>query len=88
MHFFLFKGDLEIYHRERLSVYKDGFGLITKILSDLLSAKSLRIVTTEKGKRKVHEVPQSQTAALPRHQDEEETDKSKQAQIEQMYGKN
>ena len=37
----------------------------------------------KKGKRKVQEVPQSQTAALPRPQDEEETDKSKQAQIEQ-----
>ena len=38
-----------------------------------------------KGKRKVHGVPQSQTAALPRHQEEEETDKTKQAQIEQTY---
>ena len=37
----------------------------------------------KKGKRKVQGVPQSQTAALPRHQAEEETDKSKQAQIEQ-----
>ena len=27
------------------------------------------------------------TAALPRHQDEEETDKSKQVQIEQTYEK-
>ena len=36
------------------------------------------------GKRKVQGVPQSQTAALPRHQEEEETDKIKQAQIEQM----
>ena len=40
-----------------------------------------------KGKRKVQGVPQSQTAALPRHQEEEETDKAKQAQIEQTYGK-
>ena len=39
----------------------------------------------EKGKRKVQGVPQSQTAALPRHQEEEETDKFKQAQIEQTY---
>ena len=38
----------------------------------------------KKGKRKVQGVPQSQTAALPRHQEEEETDKTKQAQIEQM----
>ena len=30
-------------------------------------------------------MPQSQTAALPRHQEEEETDKTKQAQIEQTY---
>ena len=36
----------------------------------------------KKSKRKVQGVPQSQTAALPRHQKEEETDKSKQAQIE------
>ena len=41
----------------------------------------------KKGKRKVQGVPQSQTAALPRPQEEEETDKSKQAQIEQMYEK-
>ena len=38
-----------------------------------------------KGKRKVQGVPQSQTAALPRHQEEEETDKIRQAQIEQTY---
>ena len=31
-----------------------------------------------KGKRKVKGVPQSQTAALPRPQEEEETNKSKQ----------
>ena len=35
--------------------------------------------------RKVQGVPQSQTAALPRPQEEEETDKSKQAQTEQTY---
>ena len=39
----------------------------------------------QKGKRKVQGVPQSQAAALPRHQ--EETEKTKQAQIEQMYEK-
>ena len=37
---------------------------------------------SRKGKRKVQGVPQSQTAALPRPQEEEETDKSKQEQIE------
>ena len=40
-----------------------------------------------KGKRKVQAVPQSQTAALPRPHEEEETDKSKQAQTEQTYEK-
>ena len=33
---------------------------------------------SQKGKRKVQGVPQLQTAALPRHREEEETDKSKQ----------
>ena len=42
---------------------------------------------SNKGKRTVQGVPQSQTAALPRPQEEEETDKSKQAQIEQTYEK-
>ena len=32
-------------------------------------------------------MPQSQAAALPRHQEEEKTDKTKQAQIKQMYEK-
>ena len=40
-----------------------------------------------KCKRKVQGVPQSQNAALPRPQGEEETNKSKQAQIEQTYEK-
>ena len=44
-------------------------------------------IKKKKGKRKVQGVPQSQTAALPRPQEEEETDKSKQAQTEQTYEK-
>ena len=44
-------------------------------------------VVCKKGKRKVQGVPQLQTAALPRHQEEEENDKFKQAQIEQTYEK-
>ena len=44
-------------------------------------------VPEKRGKRKVQGVPKSQTAALPRHQEEEETDKTKQAQIEQTYEK-
>ena len=41
----------------------------------------------KKGKRKVQGVPQSQTAALPRPKEEEGTDESKQAHIEQTYEK-
>ena len=41
----------------------------------------------KKGKGKTQGVPKSQNAALPRPQEEEETDKSKQAQIEQTYEK-
>ena len=44
----------------------------------------------KEGKRKVQGVPQSQeskAAALPRHQEDEVTDKTKQAQIEQTYEK-
>ena len=37
--------------------------------------------------REMSRVPQSQAATLPRHQEEEETDKTKQAQIEQTYEK-
>ena len=39
------------------------------------------------GRRKVQGVPQAKTAALPRYQEEEETDKYKQAQIKQTYEK-
>ena len=38
-------------------------------------------------KKKVQGVPQSQTTVLSRHQEEEETDKTKQEQIEQTYEK-
>ena len=54
----------------------------TEILITLINA-----FDKKKGKRKVQGVPQSQTAALPRHQEEEGTDKYKQAQIEQTYEK-
>ena len=37
--------------------------------------------------RKDQGVPQSQAAALPRHQEEEETDKTKQEETEQTYEK-
>ena len=44
-------------------------------------------IKPKKGKRKVQGVPESQTTALPRPHEEEETDKSKQAQTEQTYEK-
>ena len=56
-----------------------------------ISIKKIEVVYQpapgKKGKRKVQGVPQSQTAALPRPQEEQETDKSKQAQTEQTYEK-
>ena len=49
--------------------------------SGIFSTFVFKIFTLrKKGKRKVQEVPQSQSAALPRHQEEEEIDKTKQAQ--------
>ena len=44
---------------------------------------SFMIGYEKRGKRKVQGVPQSQTAALPRPKEVEETDKSKQTQTEQ-----
>ena len=44
-------------------------------------------IISKNGKRKVQGVPQSQTAALSRPQEEEKTNESKQAQIEQTYEK-
>ena len=57
-------------------------GLLSKVYWPFV-----QIPLNKKGKRKVQGVPQSQTAALPRPQEEEETDKSKQAQTEQTYEK-
>ena len=80
----IFQLQVEIRQRS-FFVYK-VFNNITFRVVIFTSPKD--IVTIEKkGKRKVQGVPQSQTAALPRHQEEEETDKSKQAQIEQTYEK-
>ena len=47
----------------------------------------VKATVPEKGTRKVQGVPQSQTAALPRHQKEAETDKTKPEQIDQTYEK-
>ena len=47
----------------------------------------LKHTMTEIEKKKVQGVPQSQAAALPRHQEEEKNRQTKQAQIEQTYEK-
>ena len=65
----------------------DGMYRQLSLISVLLVQDNLKLDNSEKGKRKIQGMPQSQTAALPRHQEEEETDKTKQAQIEQMYEK-
>ena len=56
-------------------------------LPQLPFIKSLHIQQYKKGKKKVQGIPQSQTAPLPKHQEEKETDKTKQAEIEQTYEK-
>ena len=58
----------------------------TKLLN-FLEKLQICPVAQKQGKRKLQGGPQSQIAALPRHQEEEQTDKSKQAQIEQTYEK-
>ena len=63
----------------------EKFGIQSFVTSIKLS--QMTRCSCKKGKRKVQGVPQSQTAALLRHQQEEETDKTKQAQIEQTYEK-
>ena len=57
------------------------------LLADLFLYSYEAEFVQKKSKRKVKGEPQSQTAALPRHQEEEETGKSKLAQIEQIYEK-
>ena len=56
-------------------------------IEEMFSSPLHKTCQSNKGKRKVQGMPQSQTAALPRHQEDEETDKTKQAQIEQTYKK-
>ena len=69
---------------------RDGINFFWSIKNsnDVLNKfKSKNFQASKKGKRKVQGVPQSQTAALPRPKEEEDTDKSKQAQTEQTYEK-
>ena len=59
----------------------------THNLQRIYANRLTALLYVKKGKTKVQGVPQSQTAALPRPQEEEETDKSKQAQTEETYEK-
>ena len=54
-------------------------------MSNLPEMLWLSSLPVKKVREKVQGVPQSQTTALPRPQEEEETDKSKQAQTKQTY---
>ena len=55
-------------------------GMLARVQNDGEFSDSFPVTNeVKKGKRKVQGVPQSQTATLPRHQEESETDKSKQA---------
>ena len=56
------------------------------IVDEQLSAHVFITEEVKKGKRKIQEVPQSQATALPKHQEEEEADKTKR-KIEQTYEK-
>ena len=60
---------------------------VCAVRPDDLSEQERYKTLLKKGKRKVQGVPQAQTAAFPRPQEEEKTDKSKQAQIKQTYEK-
>ena len=69
---------------ELWDTFKDG---VQQFLDKNIPSKVCPKSKRKKDKRKVQGVPQSRTAALPRPQEEEETDKSKQAQTEQTYEK-
>ena len=56
--------------------------LMSKLAACLISFSIFSMQLFQRGKRKVQGVPQSQTAALPRPKEEEETDKSKQPYME------
>ena len=61
--------------------------LVSDTQNDFLIYGVLSKYLVKKKVRDVQGVPQSQAAALPKYQEEEETDKTKQAQTEQTYKK-
>ena len=83
------QGLLEEKHKKntRLTSVMPAQYLVRLSIQTYVRQSRLGSETCKKGKRKVQGVPQSQTAAHLRHQEEEETDKTKQAQIEQAYEK-
>ena len=75
-----------MFNNKMLSVLEGRGGGLNLFFYDCLTSL-VQADCVKKGKRKVHKVPQSQAAALPRHQEKEETDKTKQAQIKQTQEK-
>ena len=73
---------IEIHPAHAQSLFRARPPLMHSIVVNNSVSWQLTADSEKKGKRKVQGVPQSQTAALPRPQEEEETDKSKQAQTE------
>ena len=82
--------DYKIHRCHSMLAFLSSLPVSVLRILDIEAKKSTRVLISymkKKGKRKVQGVQQSQTAALPRPQEEEETDKSKQAQIKQTYEK-
>ena len=67
--------------------YKKNEGIEKTLQFERTLPKRRCTASFKKGYRKVQGLPQSQAAALPRHQEEQETDSTKQVQIKQTYEK-
>ena len=79
---------LDEHNKFFIKIYRQKFVCNVCLYSTVwLSPVPLLSLVIKKGKRKVQGVPESQDTALPRHQEQEETDKTKQKQIEQTYEK-
>ena len=72
---------------EHENFHADKSLIVRNFMFFLLNITEHENFPDRKGKRKVQGVPQSQTAALSRHQEEDETDITKQAKIEQTKEK-
>ena len=55
--------------------------------NEIEKKKPRKNIYVTKKMSKIQRMPQSHAAALPRHEKDEETDKTKEGQIKQMYEK-